>query len=167
MEPAPPFTHCGMDVFGPFICKDGRKVQKRYGLIFCCLSSRAVHLELLDDMSTDCFINSFRCFTAIRGPVQSLLSDRGTNFVGARNEMEKAMEEMMNPTTVSYLTARKCVFKFNVPSASHMGGSWERLIRTVRDVLKGILIERPTLSWTHLVSAHSFMSACPLLTLDL
>ena len=141
-EPTPPFTHVGMDVFGPFSCKDGRKENKRYGLIFTCLASRAVHLELLEDMTTDCFINSFRCFTAIRGPVKTLLSDRGTNFVGARNEFQKSLLDMMDKKAQRYLKSKQCEFKFNIPSASHMGGVWERLIRSVRDVLKGILLER-------------------------
>jgi hypothetical protein len=131
-----------MDCFGPFICKDKRKENKRYGLIFCCLASRAVHLELLDDMSTDCFINSFRCFTSIRGPVQTMISDRGTNFVGANNEFQKAMLDMIDAKTQTYLKSKQCDFKFNVPSASHMGGCWERLIRTVRNVMSGILLEQ-------------------------
>ena len=141
-EPTPPFTHVGMDVFGPFSCKDGRKESKRYGLIFTCLASRGVHLELLEDMSTDCFINSFRCFTSIRGPVQTLLSDQGTNFVGARNEFHQSLLNMMDGKAQRYLKSKQCQFKFNVPSASHMGGSWERLIRTVRNVMKGILLEQ-------------------------
>ena len=56
-EVSAPFMFCGMDCFGPFVTKRGRKENKRYGLIFTCLSSRAVHLEMLEDMSTDSFIN--------------------------------------------------------------------------------------------------------------
>ena len=70
VESAPPFTYCGMDCFGPFIVKEGRKELKRYAVIFTCMSSRAVHIEQLDDMTTDAFLNALRCFIAIRGPVQ-------------------------------------------------------------------------------------------------
>lgn len=49
-----------------------------------CMCSRAVHVEMLDDLSTDAFINALRAFIAIRGPVRQLRSDQGTNFVGAR-----------------------------------------------------------------------------------
>lgn len=83
-EPSPSFTHDGIDVVCPFYCKDGRKEHKQYSLISTCLSSRAIHLELLDDMTSDCFVNAYRCFTAIFGPVMTLLSDRGTNFFGAQ-----------------------------------------------------------------------------------
>lgn len=69
VEPSPPFTFCGMDCFGPFFTMQGKKENKRYGLLFTCLSSRAIHIEMLDDMSTDALINGLRCFIAIRGTV--------------------------------------------------------------------------------------------------
>lgn len=77
IEASAPFTHCGMDCFGPFIMKRNRKKHKRYGLIFTCLYSRAVHLEMLEDLSTDSFINSLRCFISLRGPVLLLYCDQG------------------------------------------------------------------------------------------
>ena len=57
-EFAPPFSYCGMDCFGPFMVKEGRRELKRYGLIVTCMASRAVHIECLDDMTTDCLINA-------------------------------------------------------------------------------------------------------------
>ncbi|KAK0148472.1 hypothetical protein N1851_011196 [Merluccius polli] len=91
MEATPPFTYSGMDCFGPFYVKDGRKELKRYGLLFTCMCSRAIHIEVLDDLSTDAFLNALRCFIAIRGNVSQLQSDQGTNFVGARNEFQELM----------------------------------------------------------------------------
>ena len=108
VEPTAPFSHVGMDVFGPFICKDVRREVKRYGLIFTCLSSRAVHLELLDDMTSDCFINSLRCLIAIRGPVQTLLSDQGTNFMGAKGELDRSQNDMIDEKTKEFLKAKSC-----------------------------------------------------------
>lgn len=55
-EPTPPFTYVGMDCFGPIYIKDGRKELKRYGLILTCLCSRAIHIEVVDDLSTDAFL---------------------------------------------------------------------------------------------------------------
>lgn len=54
-EPSPPFPYSGIDCFGRFYVKDGQTQQKKYGLLFTCMAARAVHLELLDDMSTDAF----------------------------------------------------------------------------------------------------------------
>lgn len=122
------------DVFGPFTVKERRKELKQYGLLFTCLSSRAVHVEVLNDLSTDYFLNAFRCLVALRGPVQRLYSDRGTNFVGAASEMKRAFHEMCEPLQ-RQLAQHQCDFVFNTPSASHMGGVWERQIRTIRNVL--------------------------------
>ena len=139
LEPTPPFTYCGFDCFGPFIVKERRKELKKYGLLFTCMASRAIHIEMLDDMSTDAFINALRCFIALRGKVRQLRSDRGTNFVGAENELKRAFEEIKEEKVKSFLMENGCDFVSNVPSASHMGGVWERQIRTVRSVLTATL----------------------------
>ena len=87
--PSVPFIHAGMDEYsGPFLVKDGRREFKRYVVLFTCPSSRTVHLEMLDEMTTDSFINALRIFLSIRGPVSSLHFDRGTNFIGANNELK-------------------------------------------------------------------------------
>ena len=139
VESAPPFTYCGMDCFGPFTIKEGRRELKKYAVIFTCMSSRAVHIEHLDDMTTDAFINALRCFTAIRGPVQQLRSDQGSNFVGARNELANATKELDKDRIQTYLTTNCCNFVTNVPCSSHWGGVWERQIRTTRSILNTIL----------------------------
>lgn len=135
MEMTPPFTYCGIDCFGPFYVKEARKELKRYGLIFTCMCSRAIHIEMLDDLTTDAFINALRAFMAIRGNVRQLRCDQGTNFVGARREFLNAMKDLDQEQMKEY----GCEFLMNTPSSSHMGGVWERLIRTIRSVLTAIL----------------------------
>eukprot|EP00079_Xenopus_tropicalis_P036905 XP_017950676.1 PREDICTED: uncharacterized protein LOC101733728 [Xenopus tropicalis] len=139
VEPSPPFSYCGMDCFGPFYTKQDRKEHKRYGLLFTCLSSRAIHIEMLENMSTDVFINALRCFIAIRGTVREIRSDQGSNFVGAKNELRKALEEVDKERITMFLAERQCDFHMNVPDASHTGGVWERQIRTARNVLSSVL----------------------------
>ena len=128
---APPFTHCGLDCFGPFIVKDGRKESKRYGLIVTCMASRAVHIELLEDMTTDSFINAVRTVVAIRGPIQTIQSDQGTNFIGAASLLQ-------SDGTDSNLKSMNITMNFNPPHSSNFGGVWERQIRTIRSVLQGL-----------------------------
>ncbi len=138
-EDTAPFTYVGMDCFGPFLVKEGRKECKKYGLLFTCMASRAVHIEILDDMTTDAFLNGLRCLIAIRGPVRTLFSDRGTNFVGACNELKSAFREIDDERIKSFLLENRCDFEMNTPSSSHMGGTWERQIRTVRSTLQALL----------------------------
>ncbi|XP_014677998.1 PREDICTED: uncharacterized protein LOC106817811 [Priapulus caudatus] len=139
VEISPPFTYCGIDCFGPFRIKQGRKEHKRYGLLFTCMCSRAVHIEVLEDMTTDAFINALRCFIAIRGPVRQIRCDQGSNFIGAKNELNNAMRELDSDRLGAYLVERQCDFLMNAPHASHTGGVWERQIRTVRNVLTSLV----------------------------
>lgn len=94
-EMTPPFTYCGIDCFGPFYVKETRNELKKYGLLFTCMCSRAIHIETFDDLTTDAFINALRAFIAIRGHVRQLRCDQGTNFVGARGEFMNAMKDLI------------------------------------------------------------------------
>ena len=68
----PPFTRTGVDYFGPITIKVGRTTRKRYGVLFTCLSCRAVHLEVAQSLDTSSFIDALRRFMARRGPVKEL-----------------------------------------------------------------------------------------------
>ena len=138
VNPAPPFSNTGVDCFGPFIVKEGRKSLKRYGVLFTCLVSRAIHIEVANSLETDSFINALRRFIARRGNVKTVKSDNGTNFVGAKRELQNAVKEMDQAQIEKYLTNEQIEWSFNPPGASHMGGIWERQIRTVRKILAGM-----------------------------
>lgn len=77
---------------------------------------------------------------AIRGPVKTIRCDNATNFVGAKNELEKELTSASGEMK-AYLQNNKITFKFNSPDASHQGGFWERMIRTIRAVLKGMMLK--------------------------
>lgn len=139
-EESPPFTYVGCDIFGPFIVKERRSELKRYGAIFTCMASKAIHIELVDDMTTDGFINALRCVIAIRGHIRQLHTDRGTNFIGAANELHKLFHPKLGDSKITSFAAKNEIeFVTNVPYASHMGGIWERQIRSIRTVLSGLL----------------------------
>ncbi|XP_046546891.1 uncharacterized protein LOC124256977 [Haliotis rubra] len=141
VNPAPPFAYCGVDFFGPHTVKEGRKSVKRYGALFTCFTSRAIHIEVANSLSTDSFIQALRRFIARRGPVQEIHCDNGTNFTGAAKELEQSVQEMDQSRLHEYLLKSNISWKFNPPTASHMGGVWERLIRSVRTVLNPLLRE--------------------------
>ncbi|XP_013416153.1 uncharacterized protein LOC106177802 [Lingula anatina] len=142
LEQQPPFTNVGVDVFGPWEVvtrrtRGGSANSKRWAVLFTCFSTRAVHIEVIESMSASCFINALRRFFAIRGPAKMIRSDRGTNFVGAAKEMEY------------YLRVHGCRWEFNPPHASHMGGSWERMIGLARRILNSMLSQPGKSNLTH------------------
>lgn len=103
--------------------------------MFTCMSSRAVHIEVIESLDTSSCINALRRFFALRGPAKQLLSDRGTNFISTSKElgMDKSLQQ--------YLTIQGCSWEFNPPHASHMGGSWERMIGVARRILDSMLLQ--------------------------
>lgn len=125
----PPFTHVGVDCFGPFEIKRGRVTLKRYGVIFTCLAIRAVHIEMTASLDTDSFIHALRRFIARRGQVAEIRSDNGTNFVGAERELREAIQSWNQSKINDILLQRKIKWTFNPPTGSHHGRIWERLIR--------------------------------------
>ena len=154
LEPSPPFTYCGIDLFGPFIIRERRSDLKRYGVIFTCFNSRAVHIECAHTMDTDSFILCLRRFIGRRGAVRTIRSDNGTNFIGAKLELQKAVKEMDVDKISNYLLNIGTDFiswKHNPPYASNFGGVWERLIRSARAILDGIM-----LSHGHSLNDESF-----------
>ena len=135
----PCFTHTGVDFFGPLNVKRGRSVVKRWGALFTCLNSRAVHLELATSLESDCFINVLRRFISRRGPPKCIYSDNGTNFVGAEREIREAIDDWNQKQIQDELLQKGCQWKFQPPKASHASGVWERLIRSTRTALKATL----------------------------
>ena len=88
--PNPPFTFTGVDYFGPITTKSGYRGgrrEKRYGVIFTCLLTRAVHLDISQSLSTDDFLKAFSRFVARRSKPKRMFSDQGTNFIDAEREM--------------------------------------------------------------------------------
>ena len=137
----PPFTTVGVDCFGPFHVRRARSLVKRYGVIFTCTTIRAVHIEVAHSLDTDSFLLALRPFIARRGQVQELRSDNGTNFTSGERESiqawnnEKIHEEMLQ---------RNIKWTFNPPYGSHHGGFWERCIRSIRRILRALLLEQTT-----------------------
>ena len=143
MAETPPFTYVGTDMFGPFTIKERRSELKRYGIIFICLSSRAVHLESVNAMDTDSFIQCLRRFIGRRGNFRLLRCDNGTNFVGTKNELAKALSEMDEQRIKDFLLSLGADFiswKHNTPTASNQGGVWERMIRSTRAILASLML---------------------------
>ena len=142
LKEAAPFTHCGVDMFGPFTVKQRRSTVKRYGAMFTCMASRAVHIEVTFSLDTDSFIIALRRLVPRRGNIRSICSDNGSNFIGAEQELKKAYMEMDDRKIQSFLLEQGgdwIRWHKNPPLASHMGGVWEQQIRSARAILGSLL----------------------------
>lgn len=137
-----PFTHVGVDYFGPILVKVGRRQEKRWGVLFTCLTVRAVHIEIASSLTTDSCIMCIRNFVARRGVPSVIYSDNGTNFKGADNELRAELAKIDQDRMHTTFTSPQTKWIFNPPGAPHMGGSWERLVGSIKKVAAAIMPTR-------------------------
>lgn len=160
----PPFYSTGVDCFGPFTVKVGRRQEKRWGVLYKCMTTRCVHLDLLEQLDTDAFLLSLRRFIARRGKPMELLCDNGTNFVGEDRELRETFNAMA-PKLQEQLAEQRIRFRFNPPSAPHFGGTWEREVKSVKSALRVILREQSVpeaVLQTLLVEVEGILNSKPL-----
>ena len=106
------FFSNGIDLFGLFRTRSNTALVKRYGIIFRCMTVRAVHLELTNDLSTDLFIMALCRFKSRRGHVQVTGSDNGANFVGAASELKDAFKAIDRPEVSHYFCEQEINFQW-------------------------------------------------------
>lgn len=132
------FSVCGVDFGGPVQITHskirGAKVLKSYICLFVCFSTKALHLELCSDLTTEAFLAALRRFIARRGRCSSIHSDCGTNFVGAQKYLKQIMQSAVEHERIEW--------HFNPPSAPHFGGLWEAGIKSVKTHLKRVIGEQ-------------------------
>ncbi|KAL0810543.1 hypothetical protein ABMA28_010663 [Loxostege sticticalis] len=169
------FTHTGCDYAGPIaytpVRRRGIRSEKAYFCIFTCLTTRAVHLEVVTDLSTPTFLAAFKRFLSRRGPVQCMYSDNGTNFKGANsylrdlykflNEYHKRLDQECAESRIQW--------KFVCPRSPHHAGAWESLVKVVKSHLFRV-IGQQLLSYeelnTILVQIECLLNSRPLTVLS-
>ncbi|XP_041630638.1 uncharacterized protein [Drosophila kikkawai] len=147
VQPARCFLHTGLDYAGPVSIKisTGRtpKFGKAWFAIFVCLSTKAIHIELVSDLTTSAFIAAFQRFWSRRGPISDLYSDNGTTFHGAKKELAEmqqiAISQSQNEEISSFLSTHEVNWHFIPPSAPHFGGIWETGVRSIKLHLKRVV----------------------------
>ncbi|XP_063821265.1 uncharacterized protein LOC135071404 [Ostrinia nubilalis] len=156
-----PFTFVGLDYMGPMIVAVGRRREKRYVALFTCLTTRAIHLEIVHSLSADAAVMCLRRFVARRGTPCKILSDNGTAFVGANNLLLASYQQCFGDECAN----QHISWQFIPPSAPNMGGAWERMVRTVKTALKAMLAEqvpKDELLCTALHEAEALVNSRPL-----
>lgn len=133
------FTFTGLDYFGPINITVGRRTEKRWVALFTCLTVRAVHVEIARDLSADQCILCIRNFINTRGVPSRIRSDNGTNLVGAKNELINAAVLFNDDRVRSEAENRGIEWRFICPANPAEGGCWERMVQSIKRVLRKIL----------------------------
>lgn len=166
VTPSRPFTHTGVDYAGPvqiLISKGrGNRSTKGYIAIFICFATKAVHIELVSDLSSAAFIAALKRFTSRRGICSHFYSDNGTTFVGANKEIQQQMRETIKRCEEGAslkLAKDEMQWHFIPPASPHFGGLWESGVKSTKFHLKRIIGET-MLTFEELSTLLTQIEAC-------
>ena len=139
----PPFHHTSCDYFGPYRVRISRnKIVKHYAVIFTCLNTRAVHLELAADCTTMEFMQVLRRFYALRGVPALMISDNGSKLVGAERELREMVDGLDTEQLQEFSAERGMKWQFTTPAAPHQNGCAESLVKSCKIGLKKAIGEQ-------------------------
>ena len=143
LHQCPVFTYVMLDCWGPYHVTEGKttrrnpSTKKLWGVVFICQVTRAVHVECIMSLDTTAMVNAMRRFIAIRGVTKYLHTDCGTNFVACCKEIGATK---IFGCLKAEVERHDCVWSFNAPSASHMAGSVERAVGSMRKIMAASLL---------------------------
>lgn len=145
-----PFARAGVDYAGPIQIKASRMrkspVLKAYLCIFVCCATKAVHVEVASDLSTDVFLAAYKRFVSRRGRSSDIYSDCGTNFVGAHNYLRELQQLLASSShrqrIVESFAPLGVTWHFNPPAAPHFGGLWEAGVKSFKTHLVRVIGEQ-------------------------
>lgn len=143
VEPARAFVRTGVDFAGPFYIKASLRrnapINKAYACVFVCFTTKAVHMELVSDLTTRAFLNALQRFFDRRGLCTDIYSDNATNFVGARRELQELKNLFMTSEhqeqVQTTLSQSGIQWHFIPPRSPHFGGLWEAAIKSLKSHL--------------------------------
>ncbi|XP_062390786.1 uncharacterized protein LOC134078694 [Sardina pilchardus] len=155
---ASPFEYTTLDLFGPFEVKDSvkrRTSKKVWGIVFCCMTSRAIHADLTDDQSSESFLQAYSRFVALRGHPRKLWSDRGTNFVGAKPAMHELHKHLacLQAVSIEDVAAKNGTewkWDFHPADAPHRNGAAEAAVKLLKRALMSLGGATGSLTWGEL-----------------
>ena len=136
------FPNVGVDYFRPFTVKIGRRNEKRWCCLFTCLTVRAVHIEIVPKLDTDSCLNAIMRFIARKEQPVKMISDNGTNFVGAEKKFAEYIAAWNKVRIEEHLIQQGIRWKFKPPAEPHFGGVWERLVRSCKKAMYAVLGNR-------------------------
>ena len=136
LEDSPPFTVTGVDFTGALYVKTSSIENKVYVCLFTCANTRAIHLEVVEDLSKGTFLKAFRRFVSRRSLPRKMVSDNATTYLSAAEELKRLLDSVSLKETLSH---HGCDWIFIPKRAPWYGGFWERLIGLTKNALKKVL----------------------------
>ena len=157
VKEGPPFTYIGVDFAGPLFIRASSAItnNKVWICLYTCGVTRAIHLDIVPDLTTFAFILSLKRFSTRRGPPMKLVSDNGKTFKAAARVVRTIMEQ---EEVKQYPSGRGVDWSFNIERAPWWGGFFERMFRMIKRCLKK-MIGRAKLSYDKLVTAITEVEA--------
>ena len=134
-----PFVQCGVDYFGPILTRADDGKRKVWICLFTCLVTRAIHLEVVENMTTDSFIQAFRRFVARYGTPETMYSDNAKQFKLAHELLRHCKGPEFNETINSYMSTENITWKFIPEKSPWFGGFYERLVAIVKTPLRKVI----------------------------
>ncbi|XP_023953674.2 uncharacterized protein LOC112057425 [Bicyclus anynana] len=135
ITPTYPFLYCGVDYAGPIMTLNrkgrGARTVKSYICLFVCFVTRAVHLELVSDLTSESYILALKRFIGRRSKPAEILSDNGKCFIGAKNELGRFLTRCADDIS-EYATRQNINFKFIPAYSPHFGGLWEAGVKSTK-----------------------------------
>lgn len=166
ISPSRPFSFSGVDYAGPINIRvskgRGNKSYKGYICLFVCMSTRAIHLEAVSDLTTQGFLSAYKRFVARRGHCSNLYSDNGCNFVGAARELKVLLHDErsnLRAEISDWLATNGTQWHFIPPHAPNFGGLWEAGVKSTKYHLTRV-IGNSTLTFEEISTILSQIEAC-------
>ena len=136
VTPSRPFLASGVDYCGPFNIRVGgprsKTTVKTYIAIFVCMATKAVHIEVVEDLSSRAFLDAFARFVSRRGRCLEIFSDNATNFHGANRMLKEDLKDWMSEQTQQGISNVGTTWKFISPRSPHQGGLWEAAVKSAK-----------------------------------
>lgn len=160
------FHRCGVDYAGPISIRStkgrGYRSTKGYICVFVCMATRAVHLEVVSDMTSEAFLAAFKRLAARRGHVAEMWSDNGTTFVGAARQLQELFDVESSSVAVEisdWLASNGTTWHFIPPHSPNFGGLWEAAVKSTKSHLVRV-IGTSTLTFEEMTTTLSQIEAC-------
>ncbi|XP_062558038.1 uncharacterized protein LOC134222909 [Armigeres subalbatus] len=143
VRPCSPFQKVGVDYCGPFyVFYPQRRARpiKCFVAVYVCLVTKAVHLELAADLTTQAFLGTLQRFSARRGKPSLIMCDNATNFVGARRKLDELAQlfasQQFSDAVLRQAAEERIEFRFIPARSPNFGGLWESAVKSFKNLFK-------------------------------